>query len=199
MAAQVNAADPRVRRTRQLLEQAFMSLLAERGFRDITVQDIADRATVNRATFYAHYTDKYDLLDSFIREGFRRGLTETLPPASSWSLNNLRLLILAVFDFMAMVHHNCTPANQEFDPFLERAVQQEVQQVLATWFNSPALNAAAWGVPAETIATLWSWAIFGAASQWGRGSRIPTAAEMADHILAILARGLMGGPQPRQS
>jgi AcrR family transcriptional regulator len=46
--------DPRVRRTRKLLQDALRSLLFERRFSRISVQDIAERATVNRATFYAH-------------------------------------------------------------------------------------------------------------------------------------------------
>ena len=49
--------DPRVKRTRTLLEQAFMDLIQEEGFQGVTVQDIAERAGVNRATFYAHFAD----------------------------------------------------------------------------------------------------------------------------------------------
>ena len=55
--------DPRVKRTRQSLEQAFVDLLHEKGFQAITVQDITQRAGLNRATFYAHFPDKYALLD----------------------------------------------------------------------------------------------------------------------------------------
>ena len=76
-----NVADPRARRTRQLLEQAFADLMQQKGFQALTVQDIADRATVNRATFYAHFEDKYDLLDSFIREGFQKSLSTIVPLA----------------------------------------------------------------------------------------------------------------------
>jgi AcrR family transcriptional regulator len=54
--------DPRVVRTRQMLRDAFMSLIAERGFEGVTIQDITERATLNRATFYLHYRDKYELL-----------------------------------------------------------------------------------------------------------------------------------------
>jgi len=64
----MNPNDPRVKRTRQLLQQALMDLLREKGFQAITVQDIAERATLNRATFYAHFTDKYDLIDNVMRE-----------------------------------------------------------------------------------------------------------------------------------
>ena len=54
--------DRRVRRTRELLRGAFLSLIAEKGYDRITVQDILDRADVGRSTFYAHYRDKEDLL-----------------------------------------------------------------------------------------------------------------------------------------
>jgi AcrR family transcriptional regulator len=57
-------ADRRVRRTRELLRNAFVSLVHEKGYDRVTVQDILDRADVGRSTFYAHYRDKEDLLRS---------------------------------------------------------------------------------------------------------------------------------------
>ena len=52
MATPVDANDPRVKRTRQLLLQAFWALLEEKqNIHSISVQEIAERATVNRATF----------------------------------------------------------------------------------------------------------------------------------------------------
>jgi AcrR family transcriptional regulator len=54
--------DPRVRRTRKFLMEALIELIQERGYKGIKIQDITDRATLNRATFYLHYRDKDDLL-----------------------------------------------------------------------------------------------------------------------------------------
>jgi AcrR family transcriptional regulator len=54
--------DRRVRRTRELLRRALLSLIQEQGYGRITVQDIIDRADIGRSTFYAHYRDKDDLL-----------------------------------------------------------------------------------------------------------------------------------------
>ncbi len=68
MVTAVKGVDPRVKRTRKLLQQAFLELFQEKGFAAISIQDITERATVNRATFYAHFQDKYALLDSIIRE-----------------------------------------------------------------------------------------------------------------------------------
>lgn len=56
--------DRRIQRTRQLLEAALLSLIKEKEFEAISVQEIIDRANVGRATFYAHYDNKEDLLES---------------------------------------------------------------------------------------------------------------------------------------
>lgn len=56
--------DRRVERTRQLLRDALVSLILEKGYQKITVQDIIDRANVGRSTFYSHFRDKQDLLFS---------------------------------------------------------------------------------------------------------------------------------------
>jgi AcrR family transcriptional regulator len=56
--------DRRVERTRQLIRAAFRSLLEEKGFETLTVQEIIDRANVGRATFYAHFDSKDELFAS---------------------------------------------------------------------------------------------------------------------------------------
>lgn len=58
--------DRRSRRTRQLLGSALVELMLEKRYDAITVQDILDRADVGRSTFYAHYTNKEDLVISEI-------------------------------------------------------------------------------------------------------------------------------------
>jgi len=60
--------DLRVRRTRKLLQRALIELTIEKGFADVTVREIAERAMVNRSTFYRHYLDKYELLSEHIGE-----------------------------------------------------------------------------------------------------------------------------------
>lgn len=54
----------RTQRTRAHLHQALLSLVVERGYQRVTVQDILDRANVGRTTFYAHFRDKDELLMS---------------------------------------------------------------------------------------------------------------------------------------
>ncbi len=60
--------DRRIIRTRKLLRESLIALIAEKGFDAITINDLTDRATLNRATFYLHYRDKQDLLDQSVDE-----------------------------------------------------------------------------------------------------------------------------------
>jgi len=67
--------DLRVRRTRKLLSDALVSLLEEHPFEAISVREICERAMVHRATFYTHFTDKYDLL-KYVLQSLREDLTQ---------------------------------------------------------------------------------------------------------------------------
>lgn len=55
--------DRRIRKTRNILKSSLAELMKEKDFKDITVKDIAERADINRGTFYLHYKDTYDLLE----------------------------------------------------------------------------------------------------------------------------------------
>lgn len=62
------AEDRRVRRSRRALRDALISLVLERGYASVTVEDITARADLGRATFYTHYTDKDDLLNHIVTD-----------------------------------------------------------------------------------------------------------------------------------
>ena len=58
--------DLRVVKTKNLIYKALIELMKEKTFEEIKVSDICNKAMINRSTFYAHYTDKYELLIDFI-------------------------------------------------------------------------------------------------------------------------------------
>ncbi len=62
--------DRRVRRSRRLLADALLELIVEKGYEAVTVQEIADRADLNRATFYLHFDGKEELLVTGLEERF---------------------------------------------------------------------------------------------------------------------------------
>lgn len=78
--------DRRVQRTQQLLREALFALVQEKSFEKLSVQEIIDRANVGRATFYAHFDNKEDLLLSgfdALRASLRKRQREALSSQSS--------------------------------------------------------------------------------------------------------------------
>lgn len=58
--------DRRILKSQAAVKKAFLELMTEKSFDDITIRDIADRANISRGTIYLHYQDKFDLLDKLI-------------------------------------------------------------------------------------------------------------------------------------
>lgn len=177
--------DPRVKRTRQLLEQAFMEVINEKGFQSITVQDITERAGVNRATFYAHFADKFALLDYSIRHQFIQEIDKRMLNACHFSMDNLRNLIIAVCEFIRHTNSHCKPAHSQFETLVEAQVKTVLYDLLVKWLGQVKID-----VAPETAATAASWAIFGLASQWMHSKEPKQVEEFADEVLPLVATNL---------
>lgn len=183
--------DPRVKRTRQLLVKAFIELITEKDFQELTVQDIAERATVNRATFYAHFEDKYDLLDHTIREYFQQMLYSRLSVTYALNEENLRRFILIAFEFLAKFHGDCSHSSRKkFEPLIEIQVKVLLNEFLSNWFKQLKPQQTKNLADPELAANIISWAIFGVGFDWSRNQTKAKAEEVADQVLALITRGL---------
>ena len=92
--------DPRILRSRRMLMEALARLLMQKEFEDISVQEIADEATLNRATFYLHYPDKNALLQAMTGVRFRNLLEHRAITFSDCN-GALRAIALGVCDYFA--------------------------------------------------------------------------------------------------
>src|SRR5271156_3926054 len=92
--------DPRILRSRRMLMEALVRLLTQKEFDDISVQEIADEATLNRATFYLHYADKNALLQAMTESRFR-DLIERRGITFADCHGALRAIALGVCDYLA--------------------------------------------------------------------------------------------------
>ena len=177
--------DPRVIRTRGLLEDAFMEVVAEKGFQSISVQDITDRAGVNRATFYAHFPDKYALLDHSIRTQFRQELEKRTLNMCTYSIENLRALIVTVCEFISTASSHCNPPSAQFESLMETQVKAQIQELVQNWIEKLETN-----IESNLAATAASWVIYGLALEWSRDRKHPPADEFAEQVLPLIAANL---------
>ena len=173
--------DPRIRRTRQLLLDALKRLLEEKEFDKISIQDITEAATLNRATFYAHYPDKFALLEQLIRVSFLQLLEQRKVRFDGTCSSAFQAMILAVCDYLAEVQKSLSSKQHQFEPFVEATVIDQLRVVLLEGSREHPVEQS---IPKEMIAATASWAIYGAAKQWvNTAGRVP-----AEEFVAVAVK-----------
>ncbi|MCE5002386.1 TetR/AcrR family transcriptional regulator [Staphylococcus pseudoxylosus] len=121
----------RVTHTKQSLINAFFSLVDKKIFEKITIADITKGAKVNRATFYAHFEDKYDLID-YIMEDFATVTIENyVSETMIFNQENISQLILAVHDFYQEPNIECRSSYAGLAlPQMKEKILSELNNVL---------------------------------------------------------------------
>ena len=177
--------DPRVKRTRNLILGSFDSLLAEKGFESISVQDITDKAEINRATFYAHFPDKYGLLDYFITQMFMQEVDRRTLNTCHYTHDNLRILVFAVIEFLSNMHSECAQPHQQFESLIEGTIKKQVYELLTHWLEQADAK-----ISTDIPATVATWAIYGLASHYSHLKKRPALEEFVDEALPLVAVNL---------
>jgi AcrR family transcriptional regulator len=184
--------DPRIRRTRQLLQQALAKLLDTKEFEKISVQDITEAATVNRATFYDHYADKFALLECMVAARFQELLAQRGVQFDGTCSGALQALVLGVCDYLAVTPGLACERQRQMEPHLESAVIGVVRgMVLEGLKKHPAVR----GVSPEMIATTMSWAIYGAAKEWVRTPNRCPSEEIVNTVVTLVSPILSAVPE----
>ena len=181
--------DRRVERTREHLRQALVSLIRERGFESLTVQDIIDRANVGRATFYAHFENKDDLLTS----GFDQ-LRESLRAAQLAALDRPGPLERRVFAFSHQIFAHTDAHRDLFRMMIGKRSGTAVQRILHKLLldlirgeveGSPGRIRA--GLSREALVHFLTGALFGLLMWWVAGTRRPMAVDDVATLFRQLA------------
>ncbi len=149
--------DRRAERTRQLLRQAFIEVAQEKGLTAASIQEIAERANVSRGTFYAHYADKYALIDALAREEFQRSVSAMFSLTSPWNRKTLHLLIQTVLEYFKSVYQRHR-LSRDIASIIERATHEELYELLLTWLKQGRNEEIRSRVPTETMVQVMSWA-----------------------------------------
>lgn len=176
--------DPRVKRTRAMIRQSFIDLLAVKDFEDITVQDIVDRAELNRATFYNHYQDKYQLLDATMADLFAETLASWIPQdANLRGAELVRRLMLAVCHWQVETTRRLN-ARRTLTQAMEEGVKRQLYGVIMDCLDQ-AQPPHADRRRLERVATMISWSIVGIVVQWS-ARREEMAEALAEEALPYL-------------
>jgi len=186
--------DPRIKRTRMFLEETFSELLHEKDFQSISVQDITERAGINRATFYAHFPDKYALFEFKIRQEFRAEIEKRTLNACHYSEDNLRALIQVVCEFIREASGQCKSPRGQFEPLMEAQVKEQIKDLFMAWLNQTESN-----IPAEIAATAASWSIYGLAQYWNHAKERMPLSTFMELILPLVNANLLQNEEELKS
>ncbi|WP_436664166.1 TetR/AcrR family transcriptional regulator C-terminal domain-containing protein [Alicyclobacillus acidoterrestris] len=156
--------DLRILRTRRLLRDAFVELLEEMDVEKITVNRLAERATINRVTFYLHYRDIPDMMDKLAEEMIEdiQQITRDQISKSPTGVVDEQVLLTALLEHIAQNEkfYKAVLATKRIPIFMERLLKflseviterlekvesnsdsstANIQKDIAIWYGSSAL------------------------------------------------------------
>ncbi|MCB0092715.1 MAG: TetR/AcrR family transcriptional regulator, partial [Caldilineaceae bacterium] len=168
--------DLRVRRTRKMLRDAFIALVLEEGFEAITVNLLAERAMINRATFYRHYADKYELAERVyadLTDDYMASVQtlDSTDPVAGWTLLFAHVAEYADF-YLALLSGI---------PHFQERVRDQIEEQLHQVFSGMGLNEAQVVMPLPLSLRYLAAAQMGVVQWWLETGRAIPARQMAQY------------------
>lgn len=153
--------DPRILRTRNLIMEAFIELSMQMDFKDITIKDITTSATVNRATFYNHFYDKYDLLEKVLSESVMREVIQEVSTHEVINEDSIKSILLSIIRFQTSLSNQCHRSYKAFTPQIETHFKNVLHAFFSKWAHKQWPNQN--NTDIEVFSVALSWALYGVA------------------------------------
>lgn len=186
--------DPRVLRTHQMLRDALIALIQEVGFEVIKVRDITDRAALNRATFYLHYRDKYDLLIKSMYDLLEELETEVgIPPVKGRDISVDVVLkpLTLVFEYFARHATFYRVMLCEVGvPSIMIEMQRYIENVALRWMTQLQPNQKRAVVEPDMVIKFVSTAYIGVLRWWLENDMPHSAEHMAKQFMNLVSLGI---------
>lgn len=186
--------DLRIQRTRKSLNQALITLMEKKNFTAITIQQLADEAMINRATFYLHYHDKYDLLEKCVKDKLDEIMLKHVTPVKhiQEGIVYTEAFQAIVMDILASVKRN--------ERFFQIMIQSNCEKLIKDYFVTlvhdkflPQLGHLFSKIPSEdhkhvTIQIVVS-AILGVITWWISSEEQSSPEEIAAIVVGVVTKG----------
>jgi AcrR family transcriptional regulator len=176
--------DPRILRTRKLIMDSFITLSGEKEFKDITIKDITTEAMVNRATFYYHFEDKYDLLEKVLSEVLLINLDSDYVDENEINEEVILRIFLAITNFQNSLSTRC---HRGYEDTIARIIKEQLEIIFYKMLlkrRSLEENQAL-----KRIAVMLSWGVYGASVEWRRNRELPPE-EFIQSLIPFILHGI---------
>lgn len=178
--------DGRVRYTKMIIRESLISLMRAKPLAKITVTEICKVAEINRATFYAHYSDPFALLRS-IEDDMMAEIGAGLENAFFPNVSNIEVMLTWVFDY---VRKNADICNVLLSDTSDTSFHMQVVSMLQERFVS--VWASARSVTEEDAEYLFTFAAIGSVGlirKWLQEGMKKSPGEMAELITKLSNKG----------
>lgn len=160
--------DPRVLRTRKLIMDSFIELSGKKEFKDITIKDITTEAMINRATFYYHFEDIYDLLEKVLSEVLLVNLNYDSYQYDELNEEAFVRIFKAITNFQKSLSTRC---HRGYEDTIARIIREQLEIIFYKMLLKQ--NKTEEDAALKITAVMLSWGIYGASVEWRRNSKIP--------------------------
>ncbi|NEU30277.1 TetR/AcrR family transcriptional regulator [bacterium LRH843] len=177
--------DPRVLRTRKLIMDSFIELSGKKEFKDITIKDITTEAMINRATFYYHFDDIYDLLEKVLSEVLLINLN-----TNTYELNEESIIsiFIAITNFQTSLSNRC---HRGYEDTIARIIRDQLEVIFNKMLLKQLITEE--NEALEITAVILSWGIYGASVEWRRNSKQLSPEEFIQAAIPYIFSGIHFG------
>ncbi|WP_239616419.1 TetR/AcrR family transcriptional regulator [Cohnella mopanensis] len=175
----------RMTQTKQSLIDSFFHLVSKKDFEKIKIEDITKEAQVNRSTFYAHFNDKYEMLDYIMGDSASEAIVKCTKGEAKFDQDSIKQLVLAVCDFYHEPNIQCrTSYIGLVVPQLKDKMINELKNYL-----SESLENIYTDDEKNIYASIFAQAIHEGAIQWATGNITMNKEEVAKRVALIVVGG----------
>ncbi|WP_099364368.1 TetR/AcrR family transcriptional regulator [Fredinandcohnia onubensis] len=177
--------DPRVLRTRKLIMDSFIELSGKKEFKDITIKDITTEAMINRATFYYHFEDIYDLLEKVLSEVLLINLNSESYQQSALNEETFIGIFKAITNFQLSLSNRC---HRGYEDTIARIIRDQLEvifyKMLKKRYPTGDENTL------KITSVMLSWGMYGTSVEWRRNPESVSPEEMIKSAIPYLKYGI---------
>lgn len=182
-----NKLDRRVRRTKLTFIKAFISLIQEKGYKNVTVTDLVERSDYNRATFYAHFKNKEDLTNEIIEKminGLQKAFYQPFKEFGHLELDSLSPSSVQVFQY---IYAN----SDSFDLLKESesipGLQDKIVETIRNIFQEEIIFVSGhkFDINNANFITYRTYGIFGLILEWIKSDYAQSPVEISEQLINI--------------
>ncbi|MCV6006160.1 TetR/AcrR family transcriptional regulator [Enterococcus faecalis] len=188
--------DLRVQRTRKMIIEAFFKLVETKGYEAVTIQDIADEAMINRATFYAHFKDKqhlYDAIFTFTLSAFTAILD------SQQLVNGNRVRVKHIEELLTQLYINIqenksfflTIMDNNFNEHFRKRLAEIIEEKYATIFSQLRITENDIDVPIDFVIEYMTSIFIGTLHWWITSETDMTPNHLAQLVIKLVGNGYL--------